>query len=157
MLIWFIFCGAISDAEMSSFISVLYYLWTNFVIWYLFYIIYRVISYQWVWFKINIGRRNLVSKYYFWASTWRSFSNTRDEGWCCTKLVVISKATVNPRLSASPETPFMPICFFTTNFNRVSQLVQIRMSGDNVLWENFKRMRQQRKKSYEKVWILYGR
>ena len=76
VLIWFIFCGAISDAEMSSFISVLYYLWTNFVICYLFYIIYRVISYQWVWFKINIGRRNLVSKYYFWASTWRSFSNT---------------------------------------------------------------------------------
>ena len=82
---------------------------------------------------------------------------SRDKGWCCTKLVVISKATVNPRLSASPETPFMPICFFTTNFNRVSQLVQIRMSGDNVLWENFKRMRQRRKKSYEKVWILYGR
>ena len=66
-------------------------------------------------------------------------------------MVVISKATVNPRLSASPETPFMPICFFTTNFNRVSQLVQIRMSGDKVLWENFM---QQKNEVKEKIQMI---
>ena len=54
-----------------------------------------------------------------------------------TKLGGISKAPVNPHLSASPKPPFMLISFFTTNFNRVSQRVQIRMSGDNVSWDNF--------------------
>ena len=111
-------------------------------------------------FKINIGRRNLVSKYYFWASTWRSFSNTilKGRGLMLYKVGCNFQGHSKSTSKCFSRNPVhLPICFFTTNFNRVSQLVQIRMSGDNVLWENFKRMRQRRKKSYEKVWILYGR
>ena len=78
---------------------------------------FHVFSSSWNW-HLKPFKKNHRVLWYCCANY--NVSETSSWGWCWTKFP--RQPRVNPRLSASPQTLFMPIGLFATNFNRVSQL-----------------------------------